>query len=149
MSRVTDHQSNIGQVGKDNRCRDMERVGRIYSVPRQTSHGASPSNLSGSKVDGRALVVNWKSRGNRAVANVGRVLEVRLKTRTFLEVFLGPIVARNGWRGVCNQLSTQGQVEDIPDEGLGPASVTRSLREFSIVIRVICTVYIHIYSHHC
>lgn len=80
----------------------MERIGRIDSVSRQTSHGASPSNLSSSEIDGRALVIDWKSIGNRAVANVSRVFEVRLKTRACLEVFLGPVIARNSRRSVCN-----------------------------------------------
>lgn len=127
VPRVTDHQSNIGKMREDNSCRDMKRIGRIDCVPRQAAHGASSSNLSSREVDRRALVVNWVPIGNRAVPYVSRVFEVRLKTRACLEVFLGPVVARNSWWSVCDQLSAQGQVEDIPDDGGGPASVARSL----------------------
>lgn len=127
VPRVTDYQSNIGKMREDNSCRHMKRIGRIDSVPRQAAHGASSSNLSSREVDRRALVVNRISIGNRAIPNVSRVFEVRLKTRAFLEVFLGPVVARNSWGSVCDQLSAQSQVEDIPNERCGPASVTRSL----------------------
>lgn len=102
MTGVPNHQSNIGETRKDDGSSDIKRSRRINRVPRQISNGAIPCHSSSSKVDGRALILNWKVQGNRAVADESRVCEVPKETRARREVLLWAAVAGNSRRGVCN-----------------------------------------------